>query len=234
MITLEGVGKKIGGKEILRNISFDVADGEVVGFLGPNGAGKTTTLRILSCFFRPTSGRVLIGGKDVTQSASSVKRLLGYLPEQVPFYGEFTVEGYLKFVAEAKGLSGGKKRDQVMETMSVFGLEKRSRQTIKALSKGFQKRVCLAQAAINDPKLLLLDEPTNSLDPQQIVEFREYIRKLGEDRTIFLSSHILSEVKATCKKVIIINNGRIKAIKQLDQVDNLEALYLSSLEEKLY
>jgi len=231
VIKAENLRKELGGKEILSDISFEVDAGEVVGFLGPNGAGKTTTLRILSCFFRPTSGRVFIGGIDVTQSTSSVKKVIGYLPEQVPFYGEFTVKGYLEFVAEAKGLNGKKKRDQVLETMELFSLRNRSRQTIKTLSKGFQKRVCLAQAAINDPKLLLLDEPTNSLDPQQIVEFREYIKKLSEDRTIFLSSHILSEVKATCKKVIIIDNGRIKAIEQLDQVDNLESLYLSRIEE---
>jgi gliding motility-associated transport system ATP-binding protein len=231
VIRIENVRKELGGKEILSDISFEVNDGEVVGFLGPNGAGKTTTLRILSCFFRPTSGRVLIGGLDVTKSTSTVKRFFGYLPEQVPFYGELTVKGYLEFVAEAKGMKGRKKKEHVSETMALFGLLERSMQTVKTLSKGYQKRVCLAQALINDPKLLLLDEPTNSLDPQQIVDFRNYIKTLSKDRTIFLSSHILAEVKATCEKVIIINNGRIKAIEQLDSVDDLEGLYLSAIEE---
>ncbi len=231
MIKAENVRKKLGGRQVLSDISFEVNAGEVVGFLGPNGAGKTTTLRILSCFFRPTSGSVLIGGLDVTKSALEIKKFSGYLPEKVPLYGDFTVMGYLEFVAEAKGLKRRKKRDQVNKTMELFGLQHRYRQTLKTLSKGFQKRVCLAQALINDPKLLLLDEPTNSLDPHQIVEFREFIKKLSEDRTIFLSSHILSEVKAMCKRVIIINNGRIKAIEQLDEVDDLEHVYLSATEE---
>lgn len=231
MIKADNVRKELGGKEILSNVSFEVEAGEVVGFLGPNGAGKTTTLRILSCFFRPTSGRVLVGGLDVTKSPLEIKRISGYLPERVPFYGEFTVKGYLEFVAEAKGLKGRKKRDQVARTMELFGLQDRSRQMVKTLSKGFQKRVCLAQASINDPKVLLLDEPMNSLDPQQIVEFRQYIGELKKKRTILLSSHILSEVKATCEKVIIINNGRTKAIEQIDEVDDLERCYLHAIEE---
>ena len=229
MIKLENVGKVLGGKEILSGLNFEVNEGEVVGFLGPNGAGKTTTMRLLSCFFKPTTGRVLIGGFDVSKSISTVKKLLGYLPERVPFYSEFSIKGYLEFVAEAKGVKGQKKKKHVLETMELFGLVDRHRQTLKTLSKGYQKRVCLAQASINNPKLLLLDEPTNSLDPQQIVDLRHYIKKLSKDRTIFLSSHILAEVKATCEKVIIINNGQIKAIQRLDSIDDLEGLYLSTI-----
>ncbi len=232
MIRAQNIRKVLGGREILKGLNFEVTPGEVIGFLGPNGAGKTTTLRILSCFYYPTSGKVWIGGLDASKSTQEIKTLLGYLPERVPLYGELTVKGYLKFVAEAKGLKGRKKRDQVSRTLERFGLQNRSPQIVKTLSKGFQKRVCLAQAAINDPQILLLDEPMNSLDPQQVVEVRQYIKELSSDsRTILLSSHLLSEVKAVCDKIIVIDDGRIKAVETIDEFGDLENRYLDIIGE---
>jgi ABC-2 type transport system ATP-binding protein len=233
MIKLENVTKRLGGSEILSDISFQVEPGEVVGFLGPNGAGKTTTLRLLCGFFPPTSGKVLVNGLDVTQYPLAVKRMVGYLPENVPFYGELPVKGYLRFVGEAKGLRGRDKKKQVNEVISLFKLESRSNQLLKTLSKGLRKRVCLAQSLLNNPKVLFLDEPTNSLDPEQIVEIRDYVKQLAGEKTILLSSHILSEVKAVCKKVIIIKKGRILSVENIDRINDLESRYMAITQERV-
>jgi ABC-2 type transport system ATP-binding protein len=233
MIELEKITKKLGGTEILSDISFHVELGEVVGFLGPNGAGKTTTLRLLCGFFPPTSGKVRVNGLDVTQHPLAVKRMVGYLPENVPFYGELSVKGYLQFVAEAKGLRGMDKKKQVNEVIGLFKLESRSNQLLKRLSKGLRKRICLAQSLLNNPKVLFLDEPTNSLDPEQIVEIRDHVKQLAGEKTILLSSHILSEVKAVCKKIIIIKKGRILSVEHTDRISDLENRYMAIMQEQV-
>jgi ABC-2 type transport system ATP-binding protein len=174
-----------------------------------------------------------VGGLDVTKHPLAVKRLVGYLPENVPFYGELTVNGYLHFVAEAKGLRGKDKNKQVAEVISLFKLENRPNQLMKTLSKGLRKRVCLAQSLLNDPKILFLDEPTNSLDPEQIVEIRDHIKQLRGEKTILLSSHILSEVKAICKKVIIIKNGRILSVEDTGSIADLESRYMAITQDKV-
>jgi ABC-2 type transport system ATP-binding protein len=228
VIHAENIRKTLGGREILRGLSFRVMPGEIVGFLGPNGAGKTTTLRILSGFFPFAKGSLKVAGIDMRESPREAKRHIGYVPENIPYYGELCVRDYLSFVAEVKGVERNRRKELVGSTMERFNLQHRAGQALKALSRGFQKRVCLAQAVVNDPRLLLLDEPTNSLDPMQIAEFRRYVSELSSERTVFLSSHLLSEVEALCSKVIIIDRGQIKAMRRLVEIEDLESFYLES------
>ena len=220
MIEVAGVTKRYGPKTAVRNISFEVDRGEIVGFLGPNGAGKTTTMRILTGFLPPTSGTARIGGLDVRQSPVEVKRRIGYLPESPPLYPEMEVADYLRFVASIKGVAKkdiGRRVDNVLERTASSEV----RDTlVSKLSKGFRQRVGLAQALIHDPEVLILDEPTSGLDPKQIIEVRRLIRSLSGEHTIVLSTHILSEVSSTCSRVIIINDGRIEAS---DSPENLTA-----------
>ena len=211
MIDVKNLTKNFGSFQAVKDVSFFIDKGEVVGFLGPNAAGKTTTMRILTCFMSATEGSVSVAGFDVFDDAMSVKRRVGYLPEHPPLYNEMTVESYLTFVGRIKGLSGKDlniKLEKSMERTNILNVRKR---LIAKLSKGYRQRVGLAQALIHDPEVLVLDEPTVGLDPKQIIEVRELIKELGEDHTIILSTHILPEVSATCGRVIIINNGRIVA-----------------------
>ena len=211
MIKVEGVTKRYGPATAVKNVSFNVERGEIVGFLGPNGAGKTTTMRILTGFLPPTEGTAAVGGYDVQKDPIEVKKRIGYLPETPPLYPEMEVVDYLRFVARLKGIEAGaieRRIDSAIERTAVGGVKDK---LIGKLSKGYRQRVGLAQALIHGPDVLVLDEPTSGLDPKQIIEVRELIRSLAGEHTIILSTHILSEVSSTCGRVIIINEGRIEA-----------------------
>jgi len=220
MIQVEGLTKRYARHVAVNNISFSVEKGDIVGFLGPNGAGKTTTMRILTCFMPPTEGRARVAGFDVFEQPHEVKKRIGYLPEMPPLYPEMSVEDYLTFVARLKNVptSEVKQRTgQVMERCSVADVRSK---LIGKLSKGYRQRVGLAQAIIHNPDVLILDEPTSGLDPKQINETRELIKSLAGEHTIILSTHILPEVEAVCRDVIIINKGRVVVT---DSVENLKA-----------
>jgi gliding motility-associated transport system ATP-binding protein len=220
MIEVEQLTKYHGFLPAISDLSFTIGRGEVVGFLGPNGAGKTTTLKILTCYLPPTSGQARVNGLDVSRDSLKVREQVGYLPENVPLYTEMTVEGFLSFAAQAKGILTRQIKTSIDKVLDDCGLEKVRGRIIGHLSKGFKQRVGLAQALLNNPPVLILDEPTIGLDPSQVVEIRQMIRSLGQERTIILSTHILPEVSQICQKVIIINRGRIVAI---DTVPNLTA-----------
>jgi ABC-2 type transport system ATP-binding protein len=218
MITVDGLTKRYARNVAVRNISFEVGKGEIVGFLGKNGAGKTTTMRVLTCFLPPTSGKASVAGFDVIEQPLEVKKHIGYLPETPPLYPEMDIAGYLRFVARLKGIPSGeinRRVDEVCERCSITSVKDT---IIGKLSKGFRQRVGLAQAIIHNPPVLILDEPTSGLDPEQQREARQLIASLGGDHTIILSTHILSEVEQSCSKVIIINAGQIVAV---DSVENL-------------
>ena len=220
MIQVEGLTKKYARHVAVNNISFSVDKGDIVGFLGPNGAGKTTTMRILTCFMPPTEGRANVAGFDVFEQPFEVKKRIGYLPEAPPLYPEMNVRDYLTFVARLKNVPAAEvksRTEQVMERCSVADVKEK---LISKLSKGYRQRVGLAQAIIHNPDVLILDEPTSGLDPKQITETRELIQSLAGDHTIILSTHILPEVEAVCRKVIIINKGRLVAT---DSVENLKS-----------
>jgi ABC-2 type transport system ATP-binding protein len=215
MIEVVNVTKRFGPILAVDRISFHVPRGEVVGFLGPNGAGKSTTMRILACFFPPTSGRASVGGYDVVSQALEVKRLVGYFPERVSVYPDMSVRSFLDFVAEAKDVPRAARKQDIDRVMESCGLHAVRDRLIGHLSKGYRQRVGIAQALIGTPQVLILDEPTIGLDPEQVVEIRKLIRALGAERTIILSTHILSEVSSVCDRVIIINRGRILASESL-------------------
>ena len=220
MIQVENVTKRYGPKTAVRDISFEVDRGEIVGFLGPNGAGKTTTMRILTGFLPPTSGRARVGGFDVLEQPIEVKKRIGYLPETPPLYPEMEVGDYLRFVAGIKGIAKPEIGRRVASVLERTSSEDVRRTLVGKLSKGYRQRVGLAQALIHNPDVLVLDEPTSGLDPKQIIEVRGLIRDLAGEHTIILSTHILSEVSGTCSRVIIINEGRIEAS---DTPENLTA-----------
>ncbi len=209
MIQVQDLTKTYGDFTAIRNVSFQVERGEVLGFLGPNGAGKTTTMRILTGFMPPTSGRVKVAGYDVFENSLEARRHIGYLPENVPLYPEMTVAGYLDFVAALRDVPN--RKDAVERVVDALGLEDRADTIIAKLSKGYRQRVGLAQALIHDPDVVILDEPTIGLDPKQIIEVRELIRNLGGEHTVILSTHILPEVSQVCSRVLIINEGQIVA-----------------------
>jgi ABC-2 type transport system ATP-binding protein len=210
-VSVENLTKIYGFQKAVDNISFKVNTGEIVGFLGPNGAGKTTTMKIITCFMGPNEGDVKVGGISVQANPEEVKRHIGYLPETNPLYKEMPVIDYLHYVAEIQGVPKAKIRDRIFEMVNVCGLKSEKYKKIGELSKGFQQRVGLAQALIHDPEVLILDEPTSGLDPNQIVEIRELIKKIGREKTVILSSHILAEVEATCDRILIINKGQLVA-----------------------
>lgn len=210
-IKLENVEKYFGDFKALDNVSFEVKEGEIIGFLGPNGAGKTTTMRIITGFMEQTSGKVNVYGFDNIDNQDEIKKIIGYLPEQPPLYPELSVEEYLYFVGEIKDVPSSKLKKRVEEVIELVGLQEKRNFLVSHLSKGYKQRVGIAQAIIHDPKLLILDEPTIGLDPIQIIEVRELIKKLAsvEKRTIILSTHILQEVNSVCQRAIIINKGKI-------------------------
>jgi len=211
MIEVQNLTKKFPRHLAVDDISFSVGKGEIVGFLGPNGAGKTTTLRMLTGFLPPTQGLASIAGYDVFKESLEARKRIGYMPENVPLYFDMRVREYLKFRGKLKGLKGSRLRDRMAQVMEECGLTHMRKKIIGNLSKGYKQRVGLADALIHEPDLLILDEPTNGLDPNQIRSIRQLIKKLGKEHTIRLSTHILSEVEMTCDKVIIVDNGRIKA-----------------------
>ena len=210
-VFVEHVSKSYGFQKAVDNVSFQVNPGEIVGFLGPNGAGKTTTMKIITCFMPPQEGDVKIGGLSVLEKPEEVKKHIGYLPETNPLYKEMPVIDYLRFVARLQGVPAGRIHGRIVEMVQVCGLVAEKYKKIGELSKGYQQRVGLAKALIHDPEVLILDEPTAGLDPNQIVEIRELIRKIGREKTVILCSHILAEVEATCDRILIINKGHIVA-----------------------
>jgi len=218
MIKVEGLTKRYARNIAVNNISFEVGQGEIVGFLGKNGAGKTTTMRVLTCFLPPTAGKASVAGFDVLDQSLEVKKRIGYLPETPPLYPEMEISTYLTFVAKLKGIPAGEIRKRVDEVCERTAIVDVKHTIIGKLSKGYRQRVGLAQALIHNPPVLILDEPTSGLDPQQQRDARQLIASLSGDHTIILSTHILSEVEQSCSKVIIINNGEIVAS---DTVANL-------------
>lgn len=211
LIRFESISKKYGNFQALQNVSFEIREGEIVGFLGPNGAGKTTALRILAGFFPPSSGRVFIRGLDLFKYPHEAKRALGYLPESVNLYPDMKVGEYLRFVAKLKGVPFREQKLHVQNKMELCGLTEVERRLIGRLSKGYRQRVGIAQALISEPSVLVLDEPTTGLDPQQITQIRELIRAIGHHRAVILSTHILPEVSMLCNRVLMIHQGKILA-----------------------
>ncbi len=211
MIEVKELTKRYAGRTAVDSISFDVAKGEIVGFLGPNGAGKSTTLRMLTCFLSASEGSAKVAGFDIYNDSIEVRRRVGYMPENVPLYPDMRVSEYLRFRARIKGLGYRESKRAVGEAMDICSLAEVERKMIVTLSKGYKQRVGLADALVNKPELLILDEPTNGLDPNQIRQARELIKRLGERHTILISTHILSEVEMTCGRVIIIDRGKIRA-----------------------
>jgi len=209
MIEIRGLTKRFGAFTAVDNVSFSVEKGEVLGFLGPNGAGKSTTMKMLTGFLGATAGEAKVAGHDVATEPLAVKERLGYLPEGAPAYPDMTPERFLRFIAEIRGFSGAERARRVAEVVGKVQLEDVLHQPIDTLSKGFKRRVALAQAILHDPDVLVLDEPTDGLDPNQKHEVRQLIRAMAADKAIVLSTHILEEVEAVCSRVIIIAAGRI-------------------------
>jgi ABC-2 type transport system ATP-binding protein len=218
MIRIDNLVKTFGAKRAVDGVSFAVERGEVLGFLGPNGAGKSTTMRMITGFFPPTSGSVSVGGHDVVEAPLEAKRLIGYLPEAAPSYPDMTVQGFLSFAAELRGLDGGARKRAIGRAVEQCFLSSVLHQSIDTLSKGYKHRTCLAQALIHDPEVLILDEPTDGLDPNQKHEVRNLIRELGKSKAIIFSTHILEEVDAACSRAIIIDRGRIVASGTPDEL----------------
>jgi len=218
MIVVEHLTKKYGDVTAVRDLSFTVDKGKIWGLLGPNGSGKTTTMRVLTGFLSASEGRAAVGGFDVFERPDEVKKIIGYLPENVPFYPEMTVAGYLGFVAEIKQVPGPRRKEAVARAIESCGLESVGRRLIRNISRGFKQRLGLAQALIHDPQVLVLDEPTIGLDPAQIVEIRQLIKSLRRERTIMLSTHILQEVSQTCDGVAIISEGRLVVSSSLAEL----------------
>ncbi|HHI67714.1 MAG TPA: ATP-binding cassette domain-containing protein, partial [Planctomycetes bacterium] len=218
MIQVENLKKHYGPTQALTGVSFEVPRGEVLGFVGPNGAGKTTTMKILTGFLYPDEGSAKLGGLDVLEQPLEARKLVGYLPESNPLYMEMSVISYLRFAADIRGVEGRYRKAAVEKVVKDCGLEGVRGKDIGELSKGYKQRVGLAQAMIHDPDILILDEPTSGLDPNQIVEIRNLIKKIGQERTVILSTHYLQEVEATCDRVIIIHKGGIVADGKLEDL----------------
>ena len=207
MIKVNGLTKDYGARRAIDNLTFDAEQGEIVGFLGPNGAGKTTTMRILTGYMPPTDGTAVVAGYDVVEESLEVRKRVGYLPETVPLYDDMTAIQYLKFMADLRRIPDPEER--AYETLEGVNLKERADSYIGTFSKGMRQRVGLAQALIHRPEVLILDEPTIGLDPAQVVEMRNVIREIGKDRTVLLSTHILTEAQQICDRVLIINKGQI-------------------------
>ena len=211
MIKVENLVKTFGTKRAVNGISFSVERGEVLGFLGPNGAGKSTSMRMITGFIPPTEGRITVGGHDMVEDPIPAKKLIGYLPENAPAYTDMTVQGFLRFSGELRGLRGDELNRAVNRVVEMCFLENVLHQSVDTLSKGYRHRTCFAQSIIHDPQILILDEPTDGLDPNQKHEVRQLIRRMGEKKAIIFSTHILEEVEAVCSRAIIIDRGQIVA-----------------------
>ena len=212
MINVDKLTKSFGPKLAVDHITFTVAKGEVLGFLGPNGAGKSTSMRMITGYLPSTEGTVTIGGFDISENPLEAKRRIGYLPENAPIYSDMSVAGFLSFCAEMRGLYGAAKTEAIDRVVEMCFLNRVMQQSVDTLSKGFRHRTCLAQALIHDPEVLILDEPTDGLDPNQKHEVRSLLRRLGTDKAIVFSTHILEEVEAACTRALIIDQGSIVAI----------------------
>ena len=238
-IIVENLTKKYGEQKAVNDISFKIETGEVVGFLGPNGAGKSTTMKMITCFMAPSNGNITVDDISVNENQSLIKKKIGYLPENNPLYFDMSIVDYLRFTAEIQGVLKSDIPSRIGEMIELCGLAREKHKNINELSKGFRQRVGLAQAMIHDPEVLILDEPTTGLDPNQIVEIRKLIKELGKQKTVILSSHILSEVEATCDRILIINRGRIVADGTSEtlrsQADDQELLtvHITPLNEEL-
>lgn len=236
MIEVASLAKRYGDYHAVSNISFTAAKGEIVGFLGPNGAGKTTTIRMLATYLPPSSGTARVAGFDVVTQAEEVRRRIGYLPENPPLYSEMTVEEFLRFVGEIKGVARKSLRAAVDQSIERCFLGDVRRKLCQHLSRGYRQRVGLAQAIIHDPEVIILDEPTSGLDPKQIIDIRQLIKSLAQNHTVILSTHILPEVSMVCDKVVIINRGKIvleKPIAELGQGQTLEQVFLECVSSEV-
>jgi ABC-2 type transport system ATP-binding protein len=220
MIEVSHLTKKYGQKKAVDNISFNIEEGEIVGFLGPNGAGKSTTMNILTGYISASGGTAKIGGIDILENPIEAKKKIGYLPEQPPLYFDMTVEEQLSFVSDLKKIDKAKKAQEISQVCEMVRISDVKKRLIRNLSKGYKQRVGLAQALLGSPEVLILDEPTVGLDPKQIIEIRNVIKNLGKQHTIILSSHILSEVSAICERVLVINKGKIVANDTPDQLSS--------------
>ena len=218
MIEVSHLSKNYGSRPAVKDLSFTVGDGQIFGLLGPNGAGKSTIMNILTGYIAPTSGEVKVAGFSLPEQAQQAKACVGYLPEQPPLYPEMTVQEYLDFAAELKGVRRAERKEQVRRAARRTGLEEVLPRLIRSLSKGYRQRVGIAQALLGSPKLIILDEPTVGLDPAQVIEIRKLIRELGKAHTVILSSHILSEVQAVCSQVLILAKGRLVAVGAPDEL----------------
>ena len=230
MIEVSHLTKKYGHRLAVEDVSFSVAVGGICGLLGPNGAGKSTIMNILTGYLSATSGQVTVAEHPLPEEADAAKKCVGYLPEQPPLYPEMTVQEYLDFAAERKGVKKAERKEQVCSAARRTGLEKVLPRLIRSLSKGYRQRVGIAQALLGSPKLIILDEPTVGLDPAQVIEIRKLIRELGQAHTVILSSHILSEVQAVCQQVLILSKGRLAASGSLQELTadgrSLEEVFL--------
>ncbi len=217
-IQVEGVTKQFGPNVAVNDVSFDVKKGEVVGFLGPNGSGKTTTMRLITSFYTPDRGRIVIEGLDNQERDVETRRMIGYLPENNPVYGDLLVYEYLQFVANLRGLTGPSKRESIAGSVEETGIQEVYNRPINQCSKGYRQRVGLAGCILHRPDILIMDEPTEGLDPNQRIPIRELIRTMGQQRTVMLSTHVLQEVEETCDRLLIISRGRIVAQGTVDEL----------------
>lgn len=220
MVKVENVTKKYGGFTAVDNISFEIQDGEIVGFLGKNGAGKSTTMNMITGCIEATEGEIEINGYNISRKPKKAKREIGYMPEGVPLYYDMTVKEFVNYMADLKGLKKKEKKEEVKKVIKETGLDSVQNTLNRNLSRGYKQRVSMAGALVGNPKVLILDEPTVGLDPQQVKQIRELIKNLGKNHTVFISSHILSEISQICDKVIIIDNGKIVAIDTPDNIEN--------------
>ncbi len=218
MIRAQNLSKSYDDVQALADLSFSISEGEVIGLLGPNGAGKTTLMKILTGFIHPTGGRAMVNGLDVFEHTQQVQEMIGYLPENAPLYPELTVQSHLKMIADLRQVPADKQQLYISDAVHAVALEDRLTRVVSTLSKGYRQRLGLAQAILHKPKLLILDEPTNGLDPTQIIEVRNLIKGLAKSSTILLSTHILSEVEATCDRALIIIQGELQADAQLSEL----------------
>ena len=230
MIEVSHLTKQYGNHLAVDDVSFTVADGQICGLLGPNGAGKSTIMNILTGYLSATSGQVTVAGHPLPEEADAAKACVGYLPEQPPLYPEMTVQEYLTFAAELKGMKKAERKEQVCRAARRTGLETVLPRLIRSLSKGYKQRVGIAQALLGSPRLIILDEPTVGLDPAQVIEIRKLIRELGQAHTVILSSHILSEVQAVCQQILILSKGHLAAAGSLEELTadgkSLEEVFL--------
>jgi ABC-2 type transport system ATP-binding protein len=218
MIKVENLTKNYGEICAVNDIGFQINKGEILGLLGPNGAGKTTFMRILTCYLNPSAGTIQVKDFNIRDHPLEIKQMMGYLPENAPLYPDMLVYDYLQYVADIRGLDKETKRMRIDQLAATCSIKEVMHQPIGELSKGYKQRVGLAQAMMGDPEILVLDEPTSGLDPNQIIEIREIIKKIGKEKTVILSTHILSEAEATCDRVVIINKGRIVADSRIEDL----------------